>query len=696
MPDVPELASERARATFDCEAMNAVLAGGAARLQRKREVRAVLESEETFSNAENPFLTRTARHVRALAKAKRLPEVAREQRWSSSDFHLARRLLRDILPDDVHHSMFVPHCSVMMSDDQLAEWLPRMRSGEVIGCYAQTELAHGSNVRALRTTATYLPASDEFEIHTPDIEAAKWWPGGLGLTANHAMVFCRLLLPKSVDGDDDATAAAAGGYLDHGIHQFLVPIRDARHRLFAGVSTGDIGPKIGYNTMDNGYASFDHVRIPRANMPSRFVRVSREGHFSRNPEANPRIGYVTMLGVRALLIGSAGETLGHACTIAVRYSAVRRQGFKEGTDAETATGGAASGAAEHQVLDYTMQQYRLLPLLASAYVMRWAGLQMDADYAALSAGIAKDEMGSLPELHASSSGLKALMTRLTADGMEECRKACGGHGYLVASGLPEYSLSYLANCTLEGDNYMIGQQTTRFLLKQLHRAREGDAKQLPPSCAYLAKAKELATSSRCDASQPGDFLEIGVQLRAYEHRAACVLLQTEQAIGEWMAQGLSAADAQNAAMVEVNRASRAHCMLLLLRSCRQSPIVDELVAAQGSAATALRDPLDRLHSLFALWHMEQEMGDFLEGGFLSGEQAQMVRSQVRDLLFTLRPNAVALVDSWGLSDWELNSALGRRDGRVYEALFAQAQREPLNRLQPRGGWRSLLAGRSRL
>ena len=90
------------------------------------------------------------------------------------------------------------------------------------------------------------------------------------------------------------------------------------------------------------------------------------------------------------------------------------------------------------------------------------------------------------------------------------------------------------------------------------------------------------------------------------------------------------------------------------------------------------------------------MGDFLEGGFLSGEQAQMVRSQVRDLLFTLRPNAVALVDSWGLSDWELNSALGRRDGRVYEALFAQAQREPLNRLQPRGGWRSLLEGRSRL
>ena len=42
------------------------------------------------------------------------------------------------------------------------------------------------------------------------------------------------------------------------------------HELLPGVHTGDIGPKIGYNTMDNGHASFDRVRIPRANMPCRY------------------------------------------------------------------------------------------------------------------------------------------------------------------------------------------------------------------------------------------------------------------------------------------------------------------------------------------------------------------------------------------------------------------------------------------
>ena len=36
--------------------------------------------------------------------------------------------------------------------------------------------------------------------------------------------------------------------------------------------------------------------------------------------------------------------------------------------------------------------------------------------------------------------------------------------------------------------------------------------------------------------------------------------------------------------------------------------------------------------------------------------------QVRSLLAALRPEAVALVDAWDYSDYELNSALGRYDG----------------------------------
>ena len=41
--------------------------------------------------------------------------------------------------------------------------------------------------------------------------------------------------------------------------------------------TGDIGPKFGYITKDNGWAIFDNVRIPRTNMLMKMASVDKEG-----------------------------------------------------------------------------------------------------------------------------------------------------------------------------------------------------------------------------------------------------------------------------------------------------------------------------------------------------------------------------------------------------------------------------------
>ena len=49
-----------------------------------------------------------------------------------------------------------------------------------MGCYAQTELGHGSNVAGIETTATLDSNSDEFVIHSPTVTSTKYWPGGLG------------------------------------------------------------------------------------------------------------------------------------------------------------------------------------------------------------------------------------------------------------------------------------------------------------------------------------------------------------------------------------------------------------------------------------------------------------------------------------------------------------------------------------
>ena len=38
----------------------------------------------------------------------------------------------------------------------------------------------------------------------------------------------------------------------------------------------------------------------------------------------------------------------------------------------------------------------------------------------------------LPEVHASAAGLKALCCCMAADGIEDLRRACGGHGYMMS------------------------------------------------------------------------------------------------------------------------------------------------------------------------------------------------------------------------------------------------------------------------
>ena len=48
------------------------------------------------------------------------------------------------------------------------------------------------------------------------------------------------------------------------------------------------------------------------------------------------------------------------------------------------------------------------------------------------------------------------------------------------------------------------------------------------------------------------------------------------------------------------------------------------------------------------------------------------------IFYQVRPNAVALVDSFNHTDHYLGSILGRYDGNVYPKLYDAAWKEPLN------------------
>ena len=299
-----DLKRERTKATFSVEKITNLLDGGSDRTERRRQLEAVIEQDPVFSNTDNSYLPRTDRHVRAIAKGLRLVEVCRKlgighetdgMLFDSQDWPVLLNAIADDIPLGIHWVMFTPNIVSLCDKEQQAEWLPLCRDFRMIGCYAQTELGHGSNIRALETTATFLPeakggmSGGSFVIHSPTLTSAKAWPGTMGRVGTHAMVIAQL-----IDGQGKR----------RGIHNFLVPLRStADHTPLPGVTAIDLGPKLGFNNMDNGLAMFDKVVIPRRNMAMRFAQVNENGIYSKKQvsEAASKIAYVSSFCLECLL-----------------------------------------------------------------------------------------------------------------------------------------------------------------------------------------------------------------------------------------------------------------------------------------------------------------------------------------------------------------------------------------------------------
>lgn len=172
--------------------------------------------------------------------------MIKEYGWSDEETAVAEFLIDMPSVFNLHRSMWMKTIRDQGTEEQHRLFLEPSLRYEYIGCYSQTELGHGSNVQGLETTATYIPEDQEFELHSPSLTAAKWWSGGLGRAATHSAVMAQLIINGK----------------NYGPHPFVVPLRDPKTRqTLPGRSIGDIGPKFGFNAVDNGFLLLNKVRM---------------------------------------------------------------------------------------------------------------------------------------------------------------------------------------------------------------------------------------------------------------------------------------------------------------------------------------------------------------------------------------------------------------------------------------------------
>ena len=630
-------------------------------LERKRRVLKTLQSEKVFDKSQNYFAGRIDRFETALARAKKLTQLQGKHNWSQEERQNANELISEPGPYGLHESMFLITLRDQGNSEQHEKFLKPAQQYKYIGCYAQTELGHGSNVRGLETTATWNPDDKTFTLHSPTLTASKWWIGSLGRTANHAVVMAQLVIAGKA----------------YGPHPFVTQIRDMKtHEPLDGIHIGDIGPKFGYNTMDNGFLLFNNIKIPHVNMLARFSSVDPKTNQYVRP-SSPSLVYGTLTWVRSTIVMQAGGVLARGVTIATRYCAVRRQ-FQDRDAPEWQKG-------ENQVLNYTMVQIRLLPLLAATFALHFTGKGMMQLYEAnnrkimaqknddpkYTRGPGPEETESssdlLADLHAISCGLKSLASTTAAEGLEVCRRACGGHGYSSFAGIGSWYADYLPTATWEGDNYMLTQQVARYLLKSARSVLKGT--EPTNDTTYILSNFQ----KRQDQGAAFDILgNDGDIVNAFAWRSSFLTFEAlkhrDEQKRSW-----------NSLLVDFYNLSRAHSQYLVVKNFYET--------LQSPSTTSDLDPetlglMHKLFRLYALHTLETEASEFYTSAAVTVRQIQLARSSaVMKLLEEIRPHAVRLVDSWDFPDWQLDSSLGRFDGKVYEDMFYRASElNPLNRV----------------
>ncbi|GMT21541.1 hypothetical protein PFISCL1PPCAC_12838 [Pristionchus fissidentatus] len=637
--DNPDLTKERKTCSFDAEELTRFLCGSAEKVERKREIIRIVAADANFADRiPLDFLAREERIDVQARKCKYLMEKMNDLVTDEDEFiDLANEVFgTDGFPLILHLAVFIPVLQSQAESDLVSEYLPRSMSTQVIGAYAQTEMGHGSNLRELETTATFDRATDEFVINTPTRSATKWWPGNMGKMANHAIVTAQL----HIDGKN------------HGPHNFLVQLRNYDdHMPMRGITVGDIGPKMAINTLDNGFLALDHVRIPRRQMLMKHAKVATNGTYT--PPIHSKLNYGSMVFVRAHMIFTQARNLCSAVTIATRYSAVRRQGKID------------KSSPEVQVLDYQTQQYRIFPQISRAFAYLFTGLEVKQLYKNAMRGLDEGETDLLPDLHALTSGLKSIVSYNAGLAVEQCRMACGEHGYSDASGLPKLYGLVIAGCTYEGENMVMLQQTARYLMKAVQWAEEG--KKLSYSIEFMGKK---ARGRSTIGMHKGDMeRENEAIMESIEHMARRLAVDASNQYKKRITGGDSEERAWNGVTVAMNRASRVYSRLFIIRSFHRRVL---------SSPHSLREVLTNLFSLYLHYESVDMAHHLLHDGHCSGEQIDYLKSKLNEELIKLRPNAVSLVDSFDQSDRLLNSVLGRRDGNVYDALYEWAKSSELN------------------
>ena len=522
---------------------------------------------------------------------------------------------------------------VMGTEEQKALFLPELDQFRWVSAYVQTELGHGSDVEGIETTAVFDEKTDSFIINTPTIEAIKWWPGDLAISATHILLIARLISQGK----------------DHSVQCFFFQVRDIKtHELLPGIESGDIGAKLGYNSKDNGFMKFTNFRVPKVSLLSKYIHVSKDGTVTKS--GNERLKFTGMMKARTLLLMTSYYNMLRALTITTRYSVVRKQ-FLD------------SNNQEIKIIDYQLQQHKIAKNLSKTYAMAMGLYQVMDLIGKNSEAVANGDYSYFQQIHLLLCECKAFYTQWDNQCITECIQACGGHGYAYTSGLVTPYTENFPNMILEGENSLLCLQVARYMLTLAGKIAKGDTSAATGQFSYLLKMDELEEFAVPAAKEfLTDFQNI---LKILQKNAAFFLKKTSMGFMQHTLEGLDLKKVFNTKMgVQLVNMARCHTIYVHAESFFSK------IASLNPGP--IKDAFTSLGIVFTGEIFKDFGANLFESESLNAELATSMVDMVDEHVEKLYPDLLVLSEALQIPDEILGSAIGHSNGKPYENLYTWA------------------------
>lgn len=498
------------------------------------------------------------------------------------------------------------------------KYLKDIGQAKLLGCFAMTETRHGSNVRGVKTTATYIKETDSIVIHTPGKNDNKEYIGN-ALDATMATVFAQLI----VEG------------INHGVHAILVPIRDSEGKLLQGIRVEDNGYKLGLNGVDNGKIWFHNVSVPRENLLNKFGDIDPQGKY-HSAIQNPNKRFFTMLGtlVGGRICVGKGALSGakKALTIAVKYALQRRQ-FNSNEKIQ-----------EDLIMDYPTHQIRLIRPIAKSYVYHIVLDKLIKDYA-------ESNTSNRREIETQAAALKSTITWYANQTIQECREACGGKGYMAENKLASIKGDVDIFTTFEGDNTVLIQLAAKGVLTNFKTEFNSDRfrdilKYLGTQLTDRLTTFNPAFTNKTDKDH---LYDSEFHLQALEYRRRRLTFSVASRIQDYTKKGIPSYQAFLKVQTHLVQLGKAYSEELSYKAYSEF--------TQTIENNELKFLFQKLGSLYALGELHDNAAWYLEQGYISSNKSKAIRNRVERLCSELRPHVNALVDGYGIPNSCVNTPI---------------------------------------